>query len=1748
MISLCFRSLSNIINENNLGALQSFLANKQIQVDDKDENGTTALMVACQNARHHMVSELLDHGADCNAEDNDSWTPLLLAAKAGKLSVCLNLLDHGAQIEHREMGGWSALMWASYKGHEDVVALLLERGADVNAHGNYHISSLIWAAGRGHSGIVDRLLAAGARANAGDKYGTTALIWAARRGDSASVRSLIAAGALPDQAGMYSWTALLQATQGNYIDIVQMLLELKPNVNALDKDGCTALTLACKEGSYEIAVCLINSGAYINIQDRGGDTCLIHAIKGGHRSVVEALLKKYADVDVLGKDRKTAVYNAVEKGHTGILKLLLHSNPDLELTTKDGDTALLRAVRSRNADMVQMLLDKKAKVNVADKRGDTCLHIAMRARSKAIVEILLRNPKNSQLLYRPNRAQETPYNIDMSYSKTILGQIFGARRLNTNDDNENMLGYELYSSALADMLSEPSLSMPITVGLYARWGSGKSFLLNRLREDMHNFARQWIELGWQWNWAVVWGLWRIAVAGGAIAHLAGASWGLSLASAALILALLYVILLGLWYASKKYEWSWPYTVMLALSHRFNSLYLVLQVVFCHPPGPQSSPSSSAQPIRFHFTDQAKSSTHEGEASVIQMLVSLSDALEGQYGRLCTRLYRAFRPKPMRATANWRWRRVCCIPNVIAFELCFLFAIFGICILVIYITDKNVEKQVLEGLLIGIGALLSLAVMANLRTLSSIVMAICFSPRAHIKRSVDRQPEGFLQALRPEVTLLTDMVKCLDAFTGQQTRLVVVVDALDSCEQDRVPIVLNAIHTLCSDQNNPFIIILAIDPHIISKAVEVNSKRAFSESNIGGWDYLKNMVQLPFYLQNSALRRVKVAQQTSQKKQQLVNVDDITSSLQRSVSARRLSSASEIMSSQEKLKGLGASASNSRSSRKLKISESVASSMQSNLHKVGLTTGPADLNRVLLTDDYFSDVNPRSMQRLMNVLYITGRLLKAFQIDFDWYHLAFWINLTEQWPFRTSWIIFHHEMYEEHIDDNTSLKSIYDKVRPNIPSLRVSEPFMELDRDERKLDVFLGFHRTSLLAADLKIFLPFTINLDPYLKKVIKDEQHQLNMDTEVAVNPMYPPKQQTSKFLGSRHKQHKVSTLPPIYGGMTPSGWPSWPEQPLQPMLSGPTQMTPYILSNFQGDISDVYLSRLSVSGICSLIERELPSAASSLTTILKQQNISGRVLRHCDLNDLKGVLNLNFGDWELFKLLILSLRELESGMPPNISITQVDKERADIEPKPRSVHESKKSKPSNMEKQVTLEEQMICGALQTLNEEAMEDVLLGEPSAAPVSDESEAVQLVLLTPSGGWKPTTPPASLTASPQMSRKSDPSILKSKGSFKRKSLKKHVSINDTKFKFGSNVNLKTLETSPIIVRIEDETVNTYPTAIDRHMSNIELDNGRLERNSSCKDFQNNIYKTDSEKSLKVVQPNYDNLKPENDCKPSNDQSLKRSTKPRPSSLLLSQDDERLDPNREQFTNRSKSAEDSSCQQESSKISNISTIIPSGELLNRLKEKIYSRSNSIERKDKESDDESTPLMSSERSSPSLSIKIHRHASNEDYSCRYSSPSSSNNSTNHNSSNSSTNENSPMKQTKKKHLQSTTVQKNLSPERHDCSDMTISVDFSPSPERSLSESRLCNVVHCDIVDNKLSSHSNEDIVGESRSHGSLNEISSFLLRTRSTNSVPYLLEPCSLSIISRGASDASIRSNFLWRQDAVDDDEDFNFPESSV
>ena len=54
-----------------------------------------------------------------------------------------------------------------------------------------------------------------------------------------------------------------------------------------------------------------------------------------------------------------------------------------------------------------------------------------------------------------------------------------------------------------------------------------------------------------------------------------------------------------------------------------------------------------------------------------------------------------------------------------------------------------------------------------------------------------------------------------------------------------------------------------------QAVELNINKVFSETAISGNDYLKNLIHLPFFLQNSALRKVNLAQKVAANRERYV---------------------------------------------------------------------------------------------------------------------------------------------------------------------------------------------------------------------------------------------------------------------------------------------------------------------------------------------------------------------------------------------------------------------------------------------------------------------------------------------------------------------------------------------------------------------------------------------------------------------------------------------------------------------------------------------------------------------------------------------------------------------------------------------------------------------------------------------------------------------------------------------------------------
>lgn len=55
--------------------------------------------------------------------------------------------------------------------------------------------------------------------------------------------------------------------------------------------------------------------------------------------------------------------------------------------------------------------------------------------------------------------------------------------------------------------------------------------------------------------------------------------------------------------------------------------------------------------------------------------------------------------------------------------------------------------------------------------------------------------SFSQVLKCEVELMAKMAKTIDGFTQNQTRLAVIIDGLDSCEQDKVLQMLDTVR-LC----------------------------------------------------------------------------------------------------------------------------------------------------------------------------------------------------------------------------------------------------------------------------------------------------------------------------------------------------------------------------------------------------------------------------------------------------------------------------------------------------------------------------------------------------------------------------------------------------------------------------------------------------------------------------------------------------------------------------------------------------------------------------------------------------------------------------------------------------------------------------------------------------------------------------------------------------------------------------------------
>ena len=132
--SIRYKPINNLIEaakNNDTNRINSILNKGKVDINAKNKDGETALMLASSEGHLEMVKLLVENGADYT-------NALRLASREGHLEIVKLLIENGANINAKDNDGETALMRASYNGHLEVVKYLIENGADVNIKDNYY--------------------------------------------------------------------------------------------------------------------------------------------------------------------------------------------------------------------------------------------------------------------------------------------------------------------------------------------------------------------------------------------------------------------------------------------------------------------------------------------------------------------------------------------------------------------------------------------------------------------------------------------------------------------------------------------------------------------------------------------------------------------------------------------------------------------------------------------------------------------------------------------------------------------------------------------------------------------------------------------------------------------------------------------------------------------------------------------------------------------------------------------------------------------------------------------------------------------------------------------------------------------------------------------------------------------------------------------------------------------------------------------------------------------------------------------------------------------------------------------------------------------------------------------------------------------------------------------------------------------------------------------------------------------------
>ena len=326
-------SLHTAVRANNVNEVQDLLQKEDIDMNERDVHGNTALHLVKDKA---IASLLVDAGANPNLQNENGDTPLHTWP--------------GINLEHCVPAD------SEPRCTQEILSLLLEAGASPNIQNSYGYNALHslfvhgGIAGLDMDGcfindLISIFLKFDADVNMGDFEGCTPLHHVVKEPHVFNAEMLITSGALADARGYRGMTPLQHIFHSDNTEMAQLLLKYKANINAPDFDGRSTLSTALEVGNVEMVQFLLQDPLIsVNLADKNKVTPLHLAAAFKCIELTEMLIQASANLNACDALNATPLHYAAYGGTPEIVTLLLEAGADDKLIDNAGWLAVQYAL------------------------------------------------------------------------------------------------------------------------------------------------------------------------------------------------------------------------------------------------------------------------------------------------------------------------------------------------------------------------------------------------------------------------------------------------------------------------------------------------------------------------------------------------------------------------------------------------------------------------------------------------------------------------------------------------------------------------------------------------------------------------------------------------------------------------------------------------------------------------------------------------------------------------------------------------------------------------------------------------------------------------------------------------------------------------------------------------------------------------------------------------------------------------------------------------------------------------------------------------------------------------------------------------------------------------------------------------------------------------------------------------------------------------------------------------------------